>query len=711
MHDFLRDLFDRSAFAASSHADGWTADLLRLHNAADALLWLACLAVPVALLSCARRHRDRPFPWAGWAVAAFLIGCGTTHLMDLITAHAPVYRLSGVVRLVAAVLAWSGALVLIPLMPRLLRLRNPDALEREIAGRLQAQAALARMAQCNELILNAAGQGICGLDLEGAITFFNLAAARMTGWGPEGLHGRRAGEVLRLTRGDGTLYPPGACPVRAALCDGSVHRADDDLFWRRDGQPLPVEYIITPIRENGRIAGAVITFSDSTQRKRVEEALRRARGELESRVQQRTAELSQANALLQEQIRERQRFTQERIDLLGREQAAREEAEAANRTKDEFLATLSHELRTPLNSMLGWARILRNDQLDRATFRRGLETIERNVRVQTQLINDLLDVSRIITGKLRLEVGRIELTSIVESAIDAVRPAVDAKAIRLEVVLERAAGAVSADADRLQQVVWNLLANAIKFTPRAGRVQVRLRRAGAHVEIAVSDSGEGIDAEFLPHVFDRFRQADSTITRPHTGLGLGLAIVRHLVELHGGTVHVTSPGRDQGATFTVRLPVAALPELAAHGPAPAIPDTGGVDLDGLRVLIVDDDADVRELVTLVLERCGAEVASASSTRDALEAIDWIKPDVLVSDIGMPGEDGYTLLRKARVLGARHGLTLPAVALTAYAKAEDRNLALAAGFEIHLSKPVEPTDLAAAVATVAGRSVASCSPPP
>ncbi|MBV9123138.1 MAG: response regulator, partial [Planctomycetes bacterium] len=442
------------------------------------------------------------------------------------------------------------------------------------------------------------------------------------------------------------------------------------------------------------------------ERQRAQAALEKAHIELENRVRARTFELSRTNALLKEQIQQRERAETERARLLAREQAARAEAEAANRTKDEFLATLSHELRTPLNSMLGWTRMLRQENLPPATVQRGLETIERNVKVQTQLINDLLDVSRIIRGKLHLELSYIDLAPVMEAAIDAIRPAAAAKEIRLEVLLEPLAGPVAADFDRLQQVVWNLLSNAIKFTPRGGRVQVRLERVHSQVEMSIADTGPGISPEFLPHVFERFRQADSKITRAHSGLGLGLAIVRHLVELHGGTVAAESPGEGKGATFRVRLPIRAVHlELDSSDP-----ETGGreedavataASLDGLRLLVVDDEPDAREVVALVLEQSGAEVAAFGTAQEALEAIESVRPDVLVSDIGMPGEDGYSLLRRVRALGPARGGQVPAVALTAYAKVEDRKRALASGFARHIPKPVEPADLIATVAKLAG----------
>jgi len=397
-----------------------------------------------------------------------------------------------------------------------------------------------------------------------------------------------------------------------------------------------------------------------------------------------------------------------RDELLRREHLAREQAETANRAKDEFLATVSHELRTPLNAILGWAHMLRSNKLDQTTQDRALETIERNAKSQAQLIEDILDVSRIVTGKLRLDVRPVELATVVEAAIDAVRPAADAKGIRIETILDPRAGPISGDPNRVQQIVWNLAANAVKFTGKGGRVQVRLQRAGSYVEIVVSDTGQGVSPEFLPYVFDRFRQADATSTRRHGGLGLGLAIVRHLVEMHGGTVFAASPGDGLGATFTVRLPliVTRLEELEQPRPASAgslSPGTS-LELDGLKVMVVDDEPDTREMLKIMIGRLGAEVRACASSEDAMKMLsDW-KPDVIVSDIEMPGEDGYELIRKVRRSEANSGRRpAPAVALTAYGRVEDRLRALAAGYQMHLSKPAEPAELAAVIASLASRS--------
>ncbi|HEX7316484.1 MAG TPA: PAS domain-containing protein [Pyrinomonadaceae bacterium] len=382
---------------------------------------------------------------------------------------------------------------------------------------------------------------------------------------------------------------------------------------------------------------------------------------------------------------------------------ARREAEAANRLKDEFLATLSHELRTPLTAILGWTRLLSGGELDAPTAARALEIIERNAEAQQQLIEEVLDVSRIITGKLRLDASPVELVPVVEAAVDAVRPAAQAKNIELSVGADPEAGLVYADPTRLQQVIWNLLTNAIKFTPKEGKVEVRLERANSNVCIRVSDNGIGIAPDFLPHVFDRFRQADSSTTRHYGGLGLGLAVVRHLVEQHGGRVSAESEGENLGSTFTIELPVSA---LKANADGSVQTRTGERQptrqreitrsLEGVRVLVVEDREDTRELLSALFRQHGAEVVTSGSAVEALSALRRERPDVLVSDIGMPGEDGYWLIKEVRALGD----DLPVVALTAYASEADRERALAAGFQAHVPKPIEPAALISAVAEAA-----------
>lgn len=396
------------------------------------------------------------------------------------------------------------------------------------------------------------------------------------------------------------------------------------------------------------------------------------------------------------QFLERKRNEEEREQLLAGELAARAEAEQANRTKDEFLAIVSHELRTPLNAIVGWASMLRTGSLDPARTTRAIEVIDRNAKAQAQLIEDILDVSRIVSGNLRLNPRPVQLQQVIEAAVDSIRPAADAKHIGFQIELDKKAGPVSGDPDRLQQIVWNLLSNAVKFTPSGGHVNVQLRGSNSHVEILVSDNGNGIPSEFLPHVFDRFRQADGSKTRRHGGLGLGLAIVRNLVELHGGTVQVHSEGEGKGTTFMINLPcvgvLTQLPASQSHLDASRLSDDDHLELSGTRILAVDDDADSREMLEMVLKSQGAEVTSVSSVDDALTILKsngWL-PHVVVSDLGMPERDGYDLIREIRAGANSKGL--PAIAITGYAGNEEGKRVLDAGFQMHLTKPVNWREL-------------------
>jgi PAS domain S-box-containing protein len=404
-------------------------------------------------------------------------------------------------------------------------------------------------------------------------------------------------------------------------------------------------------------------------------------------------------------ITDRKRAEEERTLLLAAAQSARAEADSANSIKDQFLATLSHELRTPLTSILGWSQLLTRDNLDKKDTARAIETIARNARVQRRLIDDLLDISRIISGKLRLAVREVKLEALIQAVVDDVRPAADARSINLNATLDSEIGPIAGDPDRLQQIVWNLLTNAIKFTPKNGDVHVRLERSVSAIVITVHDSGEGIAPELLPHVFERFRQADFSHTRGNGGLGLGLSIVRQLVELHRGTVTAESPGEGAGTTITVILPLTSLHddlnaiEKTGFGSVRNSPTPGQHLLLGLRVLIVDDEVDSRELVAAILVRVGAEVFTVASGTEALEQMKRQRFDLLISDIGMPGMNGYDLIGQVRELAEEYGGRTPAVALTAYAGIDDRNRALAAGYEMHIPKPFEPADLITVVTIV------------
>ena len=407
----------------------------------------------------------------------------------------------------------------------------------------------------------------------------------------------------------------------------------------------------------------------------------------------------QEDVLRVEEVARRVAMALDNARLFTLAQEERQRAEEANRLKDDFLATVSHELRTPLTAMIGWVKMLRTGRLPPDKYARALETVDRNTQAQAQLIEDLLDVSRIISGKLRMETQPVHLVDVVQGAMDSVRPAAEAKAIQLQAELEPDGDLVMGDAGRLQQVVWNLVSNAVKFSPGGSRVRVVLRREDGAAEVTVVDEGPGIPADFLPHLFERFTQLDGGTTRRHGGLGLGLAIVRHLVELHGGTVRAVSDGPGRGATFTVRLPLASPRQSTGDTPSPrrtasfpALPPANPPSLSARNILVVDDEEDNREVLKVLLQGCGANVITASCVPEALRALRETPPDLLISDIGMPGEDGYSLISQVRALSSEQGGKVPAVALTAYARVEDRARALTAGFNMHVAKPVEPAEL-------------------
>lgn len=512
------------------------------------------------------------------------------------------------------------------------------------------------------------------LDPKGHIVSWNIGA--------QGILGYRDVEILG--KPFAVIFSPQAIQrgvpdrvLRGAAAEG-VSR-ENRWHIRKDGTQLWAHCVITPLQdEDGTLRGFSKILQDITHRKQIEA---------------------------------------ERQQLLIREQTARAEAEASNRLKDQFLAILSHELRTPLTAILGWAEMLSSGTLDEARSAVALETIERNANVQMQLIQDLLDTSRIIRGQLSLNFSSVNLADVIMAATEVVRPAANAKGIQLKAVVDASVDPTWGDANRLQQVLWNLLSNAVKFTPEGGEVQVRLsrmtgnhRQPGSHyARIQVSDTGEGIPADFLPHIFEHFRQADSKSTRSTKGLGLGLAIARHLVELHGGTIAAASPGLGQGAVFTIKLPQQAISQAEARASNLDLAQGSQFEeesvgnplmLAGLQVLVVEDEADARAWVRTVLEESGADVITAGSVDQALAAIAQFKPDVLVSDIAMPGEDGYGLIRKIRQLEPEVGGRIPAVALTAYASAEDYQKALAAGFQLHIAKPIRAAELIAVLADLA-----------
>ena len=543
------------------------------------------------------------------------------------------------------------------------RIIGASKVARDVSERRRGEIAQARLAA----IIESSEDAIISKTLDGVITSWNAAAERVFGWTaaeaigqhitliiPEEYREEERGVLARLRRGD---------------------RIDhfETVRQRKDGQLLDVSITVSPIRDGrGTIVGASKVARDISAQRILEQA---------------------------------------RQALLEREQAARTEAEALNRSKDQFLATLSHELRTPLNAIYGWARMLEGGGLDPAAMRNATQAILRNSTIQVQLIEDLFDVSRVITGNMRLDVRPMNVFAPLEAALDTVRPAAAAKGIRLDTALDPRATPIMGDPGRIQQVVWNLLVNAVKFTPKGGRVELRLRRVNSHIQIMVSDTGEGIAPDQVAHLFERFRQADTGPTRRHTGLGIGLSLVKHLVELHGGTVSGMSAGLGQGSTFTVQLPVSVVQVQPPSRPRPEPrsaedPDIGSVKPVSLRdvhVLVVDDDEESRELASLVLTNAGAETRTAPSAREAMALLEEWPPDVLVSDLEMPEEDGFSLLRRARRASLLRNRKLPALALTAYGRSEDRVRVLAAGFNLHLAKPADPTELVLAVASLVGRT--------
>jgi signal transduction histidine kinase/CheY-like chemotaxis protein len=455
------------------------------------------------------------------------------------------------------------------------------------------------------------------------------------------------------------------------LADGVIMGlANHTVLIASDGTEVPIDDSGAPIRgRDGRIVGSVLVFRDITERRQVEN--------------------------------ERRAALSERERILASERAARAEAERANRVKDEFVAMVSHELRTPLNAILGWSHLLTQSEITPDMVRRGSEVIARNTRVQAQLISDLLDVSGILSGKLRLRIEQLQPADVLVDAVDAVQPTAREKGVAIRLDLADDVGSLAADPSRLQQIVANLLWNAIKFTPRDGAVTVRLRKTGSHVEITVSDTGLGIAPEFLPHLFERFQQASPSISRRFGGLGLGLSIVKYLVTLHGGTVRAESEGEGRGATFTVLLPTSeADGRPSTVGPVPEIPEQEASTLEGVEVLIVEDDADTLDFLSRYLTSCGARVTKATTAAKALEMLPQSNAHIIVSDIGLPEMDGYDLLQRIRAdLPSMAGL--PAIALTAYASPEDRAKAFRAGFQAHLAKPIEPPELGAAIGRLVG----------
>ncbi|WP_416209831.1 ATP-binding protein [Nostoc sp. LEGE 12447] len=661
-------------------------------------------SVELTLFYFVRKRQDLPFDWIFLLFSAFIVACGTTHLIEIWTLWHPTYWVSGFVKAVTAMISVITAVQLVSLVPQALALPSPAQLEQanqelqtQIAERLRVEKELRKYQnhleemvaiRTNEItktneqlqqeilerqrilevlrqseeryryLAEAIPQLVWTTDANGECDFFNQNWCEYTGL------------TLKQSLGSGWL---------AALHPDDIQNADE--VWSN-------------AVKNGTI------YNNEYRFKRAFDGSYRW-------------QLARALPLKDEQgivvkwfgtctdIHEQKQILEERAHLLELEQIARAKAETANRIKDEFLAILSHELSTPLNAILGWSKLLQSRRLDQAKTSEALATIERNANLQVQLIEDLLDISRILQGKLTLNITKINLESTILSSIETMRLAAETKLIEVSTVFEPDVGQVMGDSTRLQQVVWNLLSNALKFTPKGGKIEVRLEQADGYAQIIVSDTGKGISPEFLPFVFDYFRQADSTSTRNFGGLGLGLAIVRNIVEIHGGIVKAKSEGEGKGAIFTVSLPL--LPDESrsiTDKQNYAVPLTSNsLPLSGIRVLVVDDDTDSRDFVAFVLEEDGAFVIAVSSAYEALQTLALVKPDVLVSDISMPEMDGYMLIHQVRTLTPEQGGQIPAIALTAFARNDDQQEALKAGFQMHLSKPVNPEELIAAITRI------------
>jgi PAS domain S-box-containing protein len=539
---------------------------------------------------------------------------------------------------------------------------------RDFTEQRRAEEAIAEQREWFETTLESIGDAVIATDVRGRVVFMNPVAENLTGWRTDSARDRPCTEVFKIV--DETTRQPVENPVTRVLQDGViVGLANHTILIAADGSERPIDDSGAPIRNrDGRVVGVVLVFRDVGERRRLEA--------------------------------EREAAAREHERLLVAERTARAEAERANRLKDDFVAMVSHELRTPLNAILGWTDMMLRKQNDQATVARGLDIVARNTRLQTQLISDLLDISRIVSGKLRLDLQSVDLASVIDAAVETVQHAADQKGVVIDRQLDTSIGPMTGDPARLQQIVWNLLSNALKFTPKGGRVRIVLRRTGSQAEIIVEDDGAGIRPDFLPYVFDRFQTADASRTRRFGGLGLGLSIVRSLVEFHGGTVKAASAGEGNGATFTTVLPMAAPPERRTETLAPRDANIEDISLANIRVLVVEDEPDAAEFVTNLLAMHGADVVTAASAREALKAVVHARPDILISDIGLPEMDGYQLMEQIRKMNVTDGGGIPAVALTAFARSEDRTRALRAGYQTHLAKPIESTELVATVASFA-----------
>lgn len=704
-------IFKSGPFIPHGHCYLWKTDLVLLHLISDTLIAIAYYSIPATLFYFVRKRQDLPFDWIFLLFSGFIVACGTTHLLAVWTLWHPNYWLSGFIKAVTAGISLITAVELISLVPNALAIPSPAQLEQanqqlhiQIQERLRVEAELRtyqnhleelvtlrtnEITQTNEqlhqeiaerqrllelvrqseqryrYLAEAIPQLVWTSDAKGECDYFNQNWCEYTGL------------TLEQSLGSGwvaALHPDDVSKAvhvwHNAVNHGTVYeneyrfkRAADASYRWQLARGLPLK------DEQGDVVKWFGTCTD---------------------------------------IHEQKEILEQRAQLLESEQAARAEAETANRVKDEFLAVLSHELRTPLNSILGWSRLLQSRQLEQTKISQALATIERNARLQVQLIEDLLDISRILRGKLVLNVTKIDLKAVVLAAIETMHLAAETKSIQIIPALEANLGQVMGDSARLQQVVWNLLSNAVKFTPRDGKVEVRLESVNNYAHIVVSDTGKGINPEFLPYVFDYFRQADSSSTRKFGGLGLGLAIVRKIVEIHGGIVTAASLGEDQGATFTVKLPLVPDDSSYVSDEEHSISSLNSKysSLAGVKILVIDDDADSRDFLAYILEQESAEVRVATSALEGLDILAQSPLDILISDISMPDVDGYMMLRQLRTGTTEQNREIPAIALTAFARQYDQEQALAAGFQIHLPKPINAEELIAAIGKLLSKTTNS-----
>ncbi|MEH2167578.1 MAG: ATP-binding protein [Nostoc sp.] len=699
--EFWTNFLTSESFIPHGHCYLWQTNLVWLHILSDAFIALAYYSIPATLFYFVRKRQDLPFDWIFLLFSGFIVACGTTHLMEIWTLWHPTYWMSGFLKAVTATISVITAVELIPLVPQALALPSPTQLEQanqelqtQISERLWIEEELRKYQNhLEEMVAIRTNE----------ITKTNEQLQQ------EILERQRILEILRQSE-ERYRYLAEAIPQ---LVWTTKPNGECDFFnqnW--------CEYTGLTLEQSLGSGWLAALHPDDLQRadKVWSDAVKNSTIYNNEYRFKRAADgsyrwqLARGLPLKDEQgfvvkwfgtctdIHEQKQILEERAHLLELEQVARAKAETANRIKDEFLAVLSHELRTPLNAILGWSKLLQTGRLDETKTSEALATIERNAILQVQLIEDLLDISRILQGKLTLNITKINLKSTVLSALQTMQLAAETKLIEMNTVFEPGVRQIMGDSTRLQQVVWNLLSNAIKFTPRGGKVEVQLEETEGYAQIIVSDTGRGISADFLPFVFDYFRQADSTSTRNFGGLGLGLAIVRNIIEMHGGIVKADSHGEGKGAIFTVSLPLLPdeSPRLTDEQNYAAFLATNFLPLNGIRVLVVDDDSDSRDFVAFVLEQDGAFVMAVSSADEALQTLAEVKPDVLVSDISMPDIDGYMLIHEVRTRTPEQGGQIPAIALTAFARNDDHEKALKAGFQMHLSKPLNPEKLIAAI---------------